>query len=103
MRFLSLQLDELSLECTQLIGAEHVSKQLQRRRQDLVWQVRRAADGTCVYVAFEFQSTVDKFMPVRVNTHRSLLFEQLIRQHRLALDERLPDVILIVIYNGKRR
>ena len=68
----------------------------------MVWQVQLTEDGTSVYLAFEFQSTVDKFMSVRVNTYRSLLFEQLIRQRRLAPDGRLPEVIPIVIYNGKQ-
>ena len=103
VRFLSSELDELSLRHAQLIGTEHVSKQLKKRRQDLVWQVLRAADGTFVYLALEFQSTVDKFMPLRVNTYRSLLFEQLVRQHQLDPGGRLPDVIPIVIYNGKQR
>ncbi len=82
--FLASQLDELSLEHAQLIGTEHVSKQLKKRQQDMVWQVQLTEDGTSVYLALEFQSTVDRFMSVRVNTYRSLLFEQLIRQHRLA-------------------
>ena len=101
--FLSKQLNELSFERAQLIGTEHVSKQLKKRQQDMVWQVQQTEDGTFVYLALEFQSTVDKFMPLRVNTYRSLLFEQLVRQHRLDSDGRLPDVIPIVIYNGKRR
>ncbi len=100
--FLASQLDELSLQHAQLIGTEHVSKQLKKRQQDMVWQVQATEDGTSVYLAFEFQSTVDKFMSVRVNTYRSLLFEQLIRQRRLAPDGRLPEVIPIVIYNGKQ-
>ena len=103
VRFLSSELDELSLRHAQLVGTEHVSKQLKKRRQDLVWQVLRAADGTFVYLALEFQSTVDKFMPLRVNTYRSLLFEQLVRQRQLYPDGRLPDVIPIVIYNGRQR
>ena len=80
-----------------------MSRSLQKRRQDLVWKVSTAEAGIAVYLALEFQSTVERFMPLRMNTYCSLQLEQLVRQQRLAPERRLPPIIPIVIYNGSQQ
>ena len=103
VRYLSPQLDDVAMEDLQLTSTEQVSKNLKKRYQDLVWKARRAEAGIAVYLALEFQSKVERFMPLRMNTYCSLLSEQLVRQKRLDPDGRLPSVIPLVIYNGSRR
>ncbi len=98
-----LSAKQLELDTLQLFGTEHVSRDLQKRYQDLVYQATSMADGSAVYLAFEFQSTVDKHMPLRMNSYCSLLLEQLVRSQTMGLDSAYPRIYPIVIYNGKRR
>ena len=56
-----------------------------------------------VLVTLEFQSTVDSHMAVRMLTHTGLLYQDLIHGGELGPDGRLPPVLPIVLYNGRRR
>ncbi len=103
VRFLSPLLDDVNMDDLQLMATEQVSKSKKQRRQDLVWKAYGTETGIALYLAVEFQSKVDRFMPLRMNTYCSLLLEQLIRQKRLATDGWLPSVIPIDIYNGSGR
>ncbi len=91
------------MDTLQLFATEHVSRDLQKRYQDLVYQATSMTNGGAVYLAFEFQSTVDKHMPLRMNSYCSLLLEQLVRTQPKGLDSAYPRIYPIVIYNGKRR
>ena len=55
-----------------------------------------------VYLLLEFQSTVDRFMAVRILSYTGLLYQDLIRGQSLYQD-RLPPVFPIVLYNGEPR
>ncbi len=103
IQLLSAKQLELKMDTLQLFGTEHVSRDLQKRYQDLVYQATSMTNGGAVYLAFEFQSTVDKHMPLRMNSYCSLLLEQLVRSQTMGLDSAYPRIYPIVIYNGKRR
>ncbi|MCK0164341.1 Rpn family recombination-promoting nuclease/putative transposase [Marinobacter sp. S6332] len=45
-----------------------------------------------VYLLLEFQSTVDKYMAVRVMSYLGLLYQDLIRQKHLTANGKLPPV-----------
>ncbi len=98
-----LSAKQLELDTLHLFATEHVSRDLQKRYQDLVYQATSMTDGSAVYLAFEFQSTVDKHMPLRMNSYCSLLLEQLVRTQPKGLDSAYPRIYPIVIYNGKSR
>ena len=71
-----------------------------RRFDDDIWRVKYG-DGDewlYFYLAFEFQSTVDRWMAARVQTYRSLLQERIIALNPGV--ERLPCGIVVVVYNG---
>ena len=103
IQLLSANQLELKIDTLQLFATEHVSRDLQKRYQDLVYQATSMTNGRAVYLAFEFQSTVDKHMPLRMNIYCSLLLEQLVRTQPKGLDSAYPRIYPIVIYNGKRR
>ena len=54
-----------------------------------------------VYLLLEFQSTVDTYMAVRIQTYVGLLYEGLMRSGQLTPGGRLPPVVPIVLYNGR--
>ena len=60
--------------------------------------------GKCayLYILFEFQSTIDKAMPLRILNYMLLLYDDLIKQKEISLDEPLPPVFPLVLYTGEQ-
>jgi hypothetical protein len=56
-----------------------------------------------LYLLIEFQSTVDKYMALRMMVYQGLLYQDLIKQGMVLSDGRLPPVLPIVLYNGSQR
>ena len=59
--------------------------------------------GKCayLYILFEFQSTIDKIMPLRILNYMLLLYDDLIKQKEINIDEPLPPVFPLVLYTGE--
>src|SRR3954447_6457016 len=93
-------LDFASLE---RVGSSFVADDLREREDDLIWRVRFREDWLYVYLLLEFQSTVDRFMAVRIQTYLGLLYQDLIRTGKLTARGLLPPVLPVVLYNGRRR
>ena len=71
-----------------------------RRHDDVVWRVRLGIT-VYAYLLLEFQSTVDRCMAVRVSATPVCCIRDLIRAS--PHQDRLPPVLLIVLYNGGLR
>ena len=56
-----------------------------------------------LYLLIEFQSSIDRFMAVRIANYLTLLYQDLIEQKQLTATDRLPPVLSIVLYNGEAR
>ena len=69
----------------------------------MIWWVRWGQDWLYVYLLLEFQSTVDRFMAVRILSYVGLLYQDLIRSGQLTASGQLPPVLPLVLYNGVRR
>jgi hypothetical protein len=69
----------------------------------VIWRVRWGQDWLYVYLLLEFQSTVDRFMAVRILSYVGLLYQDLIRSGQLTASGQLPPVLPLVLYNGVRR
>jgi Putative transposase, YhgA-like/Domain of unknown function (DUF4351) len=80
-----------------------VSDDLRERVDDVVWRVKFREQWLYVYLLLEFQSTVDRFMAVRILAYLGLLYQDLIRSGQLTPGGRLPPVLPVVLYNGVRR
>jgi len=85
------------------VGGGYVTDDLREREDDIVWRVRFGQDWLYVYLLLEFQSSVDRFMAVRMLGYLALLYQDLIRGGQLTADRRLPPVLPVVLYNGKPR
>jgi predicted transposase YdaD len=92
-------LDFASLETYR---GEFIDDRLQQRRNDVIWRLRLGPDWFYVYVLLEFQSGVHPFMAARLSTYLDLLYQDLIRGRQLGRRRRLPPVLPIVLYNGRR-
>lgn len=93
----------IDVDTFERVGGGFVSDDLRERESDVVWRVRLGQESWIyVYLLLEFQSTVDFSMPLRVLTYVGLLYQDLLRQGVLTPSGRLPPVMPIVLYNGKR-
>ena len=96
--------DALDFESLQKLPAEFVSEDLRRRQGDGLWRVRfRDSQWLYVMVLLEFQSTVDRYMAVRMLVYTGLLHQDLIRRKELGPGGELPPVLPVVLYNGRSR
>ncbi len=99
--------DAFDFDTLEPLSAEYVGDDLRQLRGDRAWRVRvrGGVSGGWLYllVMLEFQSTVDRYMAVRVLAYTGQMFLKLLRNEVLAPHDRLPPVLPIVIYNGRRR
>lgn len=75
-----------------------------RREGDVIWRLP-IADGQelFLYVLMEFQSRSDWWMAVRAQVYEGLLWQHIIAERGLKSGDRLPPVLMIVLYNGEAR
>ena len=87
------------------VGGSFVSDDLRERHSDAIWRLRWEGAGEgwfYVYLLLEFQSTPSPFMAVRLLGYAALLLAEIVRKERLGAGDRLPIVLPLVLYNGKR-
>ncbi len=93
-------LDFSSLE---KVSGSYITDDLRSREDDVIWRVKYQQGWIYVYLLIEFQSTIDKYMAVRLMTYTGLLYQDLIKTKQLATKEQLPPIFPVVLYNGEKR
>ncbi len=94
---------ELDFTTLEKVGGSYVSDDLRQREDDLIWRVQWRKGWLYIYLLLEFQSTIDRYMPLRLLVYVGLLYQDLQRGGRLPEDGKLPPVLPLVLYNGERR
>ena len=99
----------IDLDTLEKLPHEYITEDLRRRLGDSVWRVRRRGADTegvgqwlHLLVMLEFQSEVDWVMALRSRHYVDLLYLDLHRRTPFGRGERLPPVLPIVLYNGRR-
>ncbi|MEN9865815.1 MAG: hypothetical protein RL748_1405 [Pseudomonadota bacterium] len=85
------------------VSGSYVTDDLRDREDDIIWRVNIHGQPVYVYILLEFQSTVDKFMAVRIMGYLALLYQDLIAAGKLTDTGNLPPVFPMVLYNGQAR
>ena len=66
------------------VNASFVSDQLKKREDDLIWKVKirgnERDEWLYLYLLFEFQSTPDQWMALRILVYVGLLYQELIEE-----------------------
>lgn len=98
-------LEGLDLERMERVETTFITKALERRISDMIWRIPRAQNQTPVYLflLMEFQSSPDKMMALRMLVYTCLLYQNLLKEEPDWLNDYLPPVLPLVIYNGKDR
>ena len=88
----------------QRVNAKFHARRGKRREGDVIWRIP-TADGTDIYLylLLEFQSQSDWWMAVRTQVYEGLLWQHLVAEQALKAGDRLPPVLLLVLYNGESR
>jgi predicted transposase YdaD len=94
---------ELDFDSLEKVSGNYVTDDLTDRASDIVWRARWGKEWIYIYLLIEFQSTIDRYMAVRVLTYLGLLYQDLVRTRQLPADGQLPPVLPIVLYNGSPR
>jgi predicted transposase YdaD len=93
--------EELDFSTLERVSETSVSHDLREREDDLIWRLRWGGRWLYVYLLLEFQSSVDRFMAVRLLTYIGLLYQDLAAAGEIPRGGRLPPVLPIVLYNGE--
>ncbi len=94
---------KLDFSTLEKVSGSYISDDLRAREDDIIWKVKYGESWIYVYLLLEFQSTIDKFMAVRLMSYIGLLYQDLIKTHRIPTEQRLPPVFPVVLYNGEQR
>jgi len=70
---------ELDLSSLEKTADSYVGDDLCEREDDAIWRVRFQESSIYVYILMEFQSTVDRFMAVRVLTYIGMMCQEPVR------------------------
>ena len=85
-------------------NSSYTNKKGKSRFDDIVWKVKYGDNWFYLYMIFEFQSTPDTSMPIRMISYVSLLYEDLIKSEEISIADgkKLPPILPIVIYDGSK-
>ncbi|HEX8611454.1 MAG TPA: Rpn family recombination-promoting nuclease/putative transposase [Telluria sp.] len=95
--------DSIALSCFKRVNCSYVSERASVRENDIVWRVQVGDRFLYVYILLEFQSSVDRWMALRMQTYIGLLYQDLVKRHEFSPGLLLPPVLPVVFYNGARR
>jgi|HubBroStandDraft_1064217.scaffolds.fasta_scaffold00364_21 hypothetical protein len=84
--------------------AESLDGKAHRREGDVIWRLpTHGGLDLYLYILLEFQSSIDHWMVVRTQLYEGLLWQQVIKEQELKLGDKLPPLVMVVLYNGKTR
>ena len=73
-------LRQLDFDQMEQVSGSYITDELRDREDDMIWRVWWRDRWLYVYVLLDFQSSVDKFMTIRIMSYLGLLYQDLIRQ-----------------------
>ncbi|KQW93722.1 hypothetical protein ASC94_14135 [Massilia sp. Root418] len=94
--------EKLDVSAFERINASYVGGAGAQRHDDMVWRLRIGGECIYVYLLLEFQSASDRWMALRMQVYVGLLYQDLVKRHKLGRSGRLPPVLPIVLYGGRR-
>ena len=91
---------EIEYATLERIDKSFVSDRFEERESDIIYRVKFNNRDVYIFILLEFQSTVDRFMALRMLRYILELYEYLVRNHKL---KKLPAVFPVMLYNGEKR
>ena len=92
---------DLDFEQCEALDKSFVADHYKETESDLIYNVKFRGLDAYLFVLLEFQSSVDRFMAVRVLSYVTSFYLDYVRDNKHV--RKLPPLFLIVLYNGDRR
>ena len=90
---------ELDFSEAETVNSSFISKNYKKTESDIIYKLKlKNGKDAYVYVLLEFQSSVDRFISVRILNYLTSLYVSLIRSGQVK--DKLPPVFPILLYNG---
>ena len=85
----------------------YITPLFEEKIEDVVWSVEVIWEGVTqevyLYILLEFQSSVDRTMPIRLLHYAACFYSELLKQKVITPGQGLPPVFPVVLYNGSER
>lgn len=91
---------QLDFNSCEKLNKSFISKEYGKRESDLIYKIRWRGQTAYIILLLEFQSTVQRFMAVRIWRYLAEFYTDWIETHSVARHEKLPPVFPIMLYNG---
>ena len=95
--------NELDFSTLEKLNPHFITRTLRWRQSDLIWRVQLREHWLYVVLLLEFQSRAERFMPLRMLAYLCLFYLELVEQKQLTVNNKLPPVLPLVLYNGDQR
>jgi predicted transposase/invertase (TIGR01784 family) len=82
------------------LGKEFIGEEYDKRESDIIYKVSYQGSEAYIYLLIEFQSTVDRYMALRVLQYICKFYLDLVEVHKYRF---LPPVFPVVLYNGDEK
>jgi len=82
------------------LGKEFIGEEYDKRETDVIYKVSYQGSEAYIYLLIEFQSTVDRYMALRVLQYICKFYLDLVEMHKYKF---LPPVFPVVLYNGDKK
>ena len=92
---------DLDYSTLERVNASFVSEEFARRESDIIWKATFAGRPLYLFILIEFQSSVDRHMPIRFLRYLAEFYQGFSTEHGAA--EQLPAVFPLLLYNGDAR
>lgn len=91
---------DIDYSSLQRIDKSFVTDEFADRESDLIYKAYFKDKEVYIFILLEFQSTVDRFMALRMLRYITELYEYLIKSYKIKM---LPAVFPLMLYNGEKR
>ncbi len=91
---------EIEYSTVERLDKSFVSDEFVERESDIIYKVKFKGRDVYIFILLEFQSSIDKFMSLRMLRYITELYQDLLKNHNL---KRLPSVFPLMLYNGEKR
>ena len=89
---------KITLDNIELLDKSFVSDEFLARESDIIYRIKLQDSEVYIYFLLEFQSTVDKSIPIRMLLYLLQFYDLLLRNSQKGL---LPSVFPLLLYNGQ--
>ena len=87
-------------------NGHYITPLFEEKIEDVVWSVevtwQDVTQRVFLYILLEFQSSVDRTMPIRLMHYVACFYSELLKQKKITPSQGLPPVFPVVLYNGSK-